>query len=167
MRWLLSLGLLFDVNVVFAREIFIGPSGSNSSGTGSMAAPYQTLLHVLEPANELGGLSGLTGSPGSNFNFYSRSTGACVFADGRPGAALASGNLSQWRSALGVDGMSVEEALSLAADGKLLANSAAIKIAQTQAGFNDDIDQQQRSAPWDIGADEFGVSDLVLRDGFE
>ena len=51
MRWLLSLVLLFDVNVVFAREIFIGPSGSNSSGTGSMAAPYQTLLHVLEPAN--------------------------------------------------------------------------------------------------------------------
>ena len=71
------------------------------------------------------------------------------------------------RSALGVDGMSVEASLSLAADGKLLANSAAIGIAQTQAGFIDDIDQQQRSAPWDIGADEFGVSDLVLRDGFE
>ena len=63
--------------------------------------------------------------------------------------------------------MSVEAPLTLAIDGRLLATSAAIGLAQTQVSFGDDIDQQPRAAPWDIGADEFGLPDLILRTGFE
>jgi parallel beta-helix repeat protein len=118
-------------------------------------------------ANELGGLSGLTGSPATNYNYYSRTTGTCQFRDGRPAAPLAAGTLSQWRTALSVDAMSVEGALTLATDGRLLAASQARNIGLSMADVSDDIDAEQRTLPVDIGADEFGLVDAIYRNGFE
>lgn len=118
-------------------------------------------------ANELGGLSGLSGAPGSDYNFYSRSSGSCLFRDARPGASLSSGTLTQWRAASAADGMSVEGALTLSSDGHLLAGSPARDLGLTLAEVVDDFDQQTRVPPYDIGADEFGQSDLLLRTGFE
>ncbi len=160
-------GLYFGVTLQDFDPIAGRPANINPKLINNVVKQSHARCLSIRFANELGGLSGLSGSPNSNFNYYSRNSGACVFADGRPGAPLASGNLNQWRSALGVDGMSIEAPLTLATDGRLLAGSAAIGVAQTQAGFSDDIDQQTRSAPWDIGADEFGLSDLLMRDGFE
>ena len=118
-------------------------------------------------ANELGGLSGLSGAPGSDYNFYSRSSGGCLFRDGRPGASLSSGTLTQWRAAVAADGMSVEGALTLSSDGHLLAGSPARDLGVTLAEVTDDVDQQMRVPPYDLGADEFAVTDILLRNGFE
>lgn len=118
-------------------------------------------------ANELGGLSGLSGAPGSDYNFYSRNSGACLFRDARPGASLSNGNLTQWRAAVSADAMSVEGALSLSSDGHLLPGSPARDLGLTIAEVVDDFDQQTRVPPFDIGADEFAQSDVLLRNGFE
>jgi parallel beta-helix repeat protein len=118
-------------------------------------------------ANELGGLSGLLGSPGSNYNYYARSTGSCQFRDARPGAPLAQGTLAQWRAAQNVDAMSLEGALQLASDGHLIATSQAINRGVTLAEVTLDFDNQARIAPIDIGADEFSVSDQLFGNGFE
>ncbi len=118
-------------------------------------------------ANELGGLSGLAGGPGTNYNYYARTSGSCQFRDGRPAAPLAVGNLAQWRNAVNADGMSVEGPLSLASDGRLLASSQARNVGVLLPEVVDDIDQDVRSAPVDIGADEFSFADLLLRNGFE
>jgi parallel beta-helix repeat protein len=160
-------GLYFGVTLQDFDPIAGRPANVNPRLVNNIVKQSHARCLSIRFANELGGLSGLSGAPGSDFNFYSRSAGACLFSDGRPGAPLASGNLSQWRSAQGADSMSTEAPLNLAADGRLLATSAAIALGQTQPSFNDDIDQQTRTAPWDIGADEFGLSNLILVDGFE
>jgi hypothetical protein len=57
---------LAGVSTLSAREIFVSPNGSNSTGNGSLASPYQSLLHVLEPANsivEAGDVITLRGTP--------------------------------------------------------------------------------------------------------
>jgi parallel beta-helix repeat protein len=159
--------LYFGVTLQDFDPIAARPANSNPRLLNNIVKQSHARCLSIRWANELGGLSGLSGSPGSNFNFYARTAGSCTFADARPGAPLASGGLSQWRSALGVDAMSLEAPLTLATDGRLLASSAAIGLAQTQPTFSDDIDQQMRSPPWDIGADEFGLGDLILATGFE
>ncbi len=159
--------LYFGVTLQDFDPIAGRPANSNPRLLNNIVKQSHARCLSIRWANELGGLSGLNGPPGSNFNFYARTAGNCVFADARPGAPLASGGLSQWRSALGVDSMSIEAPLTLSPDGRLLASSAAIGLAQTQPNFSDDIDQQVRSPPWDIGADEFALSEVILRDGFE
>ncbi len=117
-------------------------------------------------ANELGGLSGLSGSPGSNFQWFDDGS-ACSFFDGRPGSAIEDGgNLAAWRLQTGADTASIEAPVSLAADGRLLPTSAVIDRGTTLAEVTDDIDRESRSAPLDIGADELDLSE-VFRDGFE
>jgi len=106
-------------------------------------------------ANELGGLSGLSGSPGTNWNGYGN---GCVFRDGRPATSFSQGNLSQWRSALNVDANSKQAAYSVDATGHLPANSPAINAGTVLAEVSDDIDRQIRSAPYDLGADEVASS---------
>ena len=51
----LHLGLAFALclNAAQAREIFVAPTGNDSSGTGSLANPYRSLSFVLEPINEV------------------------------------------------------------------------------------------------------------------
>jgi hypothetical protein len=50
-------------------------------------------------SNELGGLSGLSGSPGTDWNGYNN---GCTFRDSRPGSGISGAvSLAQWRAARG------------------------------------------------------------------
>lgn len=106
-------------------------------------------------SNELGGLHGLQGHPGSNHNAFHSRSGSCQFRDQRPGSPLASGgNLARWRSALSADANSFETALNVTAEGHLPAGSPAIGGGKTLAEVRDDIDREARRNPPSIGADE-------------
>ncbi|MGL5002836.1 MAG: right-handed parallel beta-helix repeat-containing protein, partial [Casimicrobium sp.] len=109
-------------------------------------------------ANELGGLSGLNGSTNSNYNAFHNTSGACSFSDGRPLPNSFNGNLVGWRTRTSGDANTIETTLSVSATGRLSTGSAAIDAGQTIAQVTDDIDRQTRSAPYDIGADEFGAT---------
>src|SRR5690606_19025527 len=118
-------------------------------------------------SDELGGLSGLDGSPGSDHNAFDDTQGACEFIDRRPGSPLSSGGtLAQWRAHTGTDTDSFEAVLPLAADGHLLPGNPAIDAGETRADVTDDIDGQPRSGPNDIGADEL-AGDAIFADGFD
>jgi parallel beta-helix repeat protein len=106
-------------------------------------------------STELGGLSGLSGETRSNYNAFHNTTGPCSFSDGRPLPNSFSGNLAAWRTRTAGDVNSIETALTLTADGHLPSGSPAINAGQTIAQVTDDIDKQTRTAPFDIGADEF------------
>ncbi|WP_440224162.1 right-handed parallel beta-helix repeat-containing protein [Dokdonella sp. MW10] len=116
-------------------------------------------------SNELGGLSGLQGSPGTNFNGFQDA--GCRFHDARPGSSISSGGtLAQWRTQNGVDANSIVGTFSVDATGHLPAGSAAINAGTTVPEVTDDIDRQGRAAPYDIGADET-QSNAIFRNGFE
>lgn len=108
-------------------------------------------------ANELGGLSGLTGMPASDYNLYSR-PGGCRFFDQRPGSALdadTGGTLAQWRAASGADAASFESsAPGVDLEGRLQADGPALDRGLLLAEVSEDRDGQTRRAPVDIGADE-------------
>jgi Right handed beta helix region/Dockerin type I domain len=106
-------------------------------------------------SSELGGLSGLNGSTNSNYNAFHNTAGTCSFSDGRPTPGTFNGNLAGWRTRTSGEANSIETALTLTADGHLQSGSPAINIGQTIAQVTDDFDKQIRSAPFDIGADEF------------
>ncbi len=117
-------------------------------------------------SNELGGLSGLSGSVGSNFNGF-RAASACVFADARPGSPISSGGtLAQWRVHTGADVDSLVAAFSVDPDGRLPAGSPAIDAGTIDADVNDDIDRETRFIRYDIGADESRL-DAIFRSGFD
>ncbi len=117
-------------------------------------------------ANELGGLSGLNGATGTNFQWFDDGS-ACSFFDGRPGSAIEDGgNLAAWRLQTGADAASIEAPVTLASDGRLLPTSAVIDRGTSLAQVTDDIDRELRTAPFDIGADELDLSE-VFRNGFE
>lgn len=116
---------------------------------------------------DLGGLSGLAGAPGTDYNAYSDTTGACRFVDARPGSPLGDGGtLAQWRGHAGADAASLEAALPMTGDGHLLPGNPAIDAGQSLALVVDDIDRQPRSGAYDIGADEI-MPDALFADGFE
>lgn len=121
----------------------------------------------IRHSQELGGLDGLSGSPGSDYNAFFDTTGACVFVDQRPGSPLDNGGtLAQWRTALNADVHSIQTTLAVSADGHLAAGSAAIAAGQSLTEVTDDIDRQPRSTPYDIGADEF-LDDRIFANGFQ
>ena len=104
-------------------------------------------------SSELGGLSGLSGSPGTNYNGYG--TG-CTFRDGRPGSTLTSaGTLGQWRTRMGTDANSLQGTFVVDATGHIPADSPARNAGTTVNEVTNDIDVQVRQAPYDIGADEY------------
>lgn len=103
-------------------------------------------------SNELGGLSGLSGSPNSDYNGFQA---GCTFRDARPGSNLSNGTLAQWRSATGSDAHSITGTFSVASTGHLPAGSPAIDRGVALAQVLDDIDGDARPANYDIGADEF------------
>ncbi len=106
--------------------------------------------------NEFGGISGLTGSPNTNFNLYSNNNGACVFRDARPGSPISGGgSLAQWRAYEGTDLQSIYAVPGMDSSGHLLAGSPAINAGTTLTQVSDDFDKQQRYPAYDIGADEF------------
>lgn len=118
-------------------------------------------------SDELGGLSGLDGSPGTDHNAFHDTQGACEFIDARPGSPLDDGGtLSQWRAHTGADAESFEAPLPLSEDGHLVPGNPAIDAGETRADVVDDIDGQPRSGANDIGADEL-AGDAIFADGFE
>jgi len=118
-------------------------------------------------SQDLGGLAGLSGNPGTDYNAFFNTAGACNFFDRRPGSPIDDGGtLAQWRAALNADSHSFETTLNLSADGHLPAGSAAIDAGQTLPQVTDDIDRQSRSAPYDIGADERSA-DAIFANGFQ
>jgi Right handed beta helix region len=118
-------------------------------------------------ANELGGLSGLSGNPGTDYNWFHNTAGECNFADNRPGSALdEGGSLSAWRAFENADTNSQSGEISVSADGHLPVDSPAIDQGQTVASVTDDIDGELRSALFDIGSDERAPGALFFS-GFE
>ncbi|MBI3150458.1 MAG: right-handed parallel beta-helix repeat-containing protein [Betaproteobacteria bacterium] len=117
-------------------------------------------------ANEIteAGLYSLQGNPGTDYNWFHNESGACNFADNRPGSPLADGgSFAQWQSAEAADVHSQTGSVSVTADGHLPAGSPAIDQGQTLTQVTDDIDRQPRSGAYDIGADEAGGGGLPGR----
>lgn len=107
-------------------------------------------------ADELGGLSGLDGAPGTDYNWFHNTQGECNFADNRPASPLGEGgNFAQWQAFSSSDTHSKSGAISVLSDGHLPTDSPAVDQGQTLAQVGDDVDQQSRVIPYDIGADEF------------
>jgi len=116
-------------------------------------------------ANDLGGLSGLAGSTGMNFNGFLNA--GCTFRDARPGSSIPSGGtLAQWRTQTAGDANSILAAFSVDATGHIPAGSPAINAGTVVAEVTDDIDRQPRVAPYDIGADEVAPNQIFSH-GFE
>ncbi|MGY0557203.1 right-handed parallel beta-helix repeat-containing protein [Lysobacter sp. A421] len=109
----------------------------------------------IRQSRELGGLSGLEGSPGSNWNGFER--GGCRFVDNRTGSGVmqaSTGSLAQWRERTGSDTDSLLASFPLDPKGKPLAGSAAVDAGTTVAEVRDDIEGVKRMAPYNIGAFE-------------
>lgn len=91
-------------------------------------------------ADELGGLSGLTGNPGTDSNGFHNTFDECEFADTRPGSALDhGGSLTAWRAFESADGNSQSGEIAVNADGHLPVDSPAIDHGQTLTGVTDNI----------------------------
>ncbi|TWT21826.1 right-handed parallel beta-helix repeat-containing protein [Luteimonas wenzhouensis] len=129
------------------------PANVNPKVVNNLIIQSNNRCVEIRYSNELGGLSGLSGSPGTDWNGYGN---GCVFRDNRPATAFSQGNLSQWRNALNVDANSKQANYSVTADGHLPAGSPAIDAGTVLAEVTDDIDGQARRAPYDLGADEVG-----------
>jgi opacity protein-like surface antigen len=119
---------------------------------------------AIRYSDELGGLSGLSGSPGSDYNGFAST---CRFEDGRPGSVLSNGTLAQWRSSTKADSHSLSGNFSVDAKGHLPSGSAAINKGTVVAQVADDIDKQPRLSSYDIGADEYGQASAkpIARNG--
>ncbi len=134
------------------------PANNNPLVRNNLAIQSGRPCMSIRYSTELGGLSGLNGSPNSNYNAFHNTAGTCSFSDGRPLPNSFSGNLAGWRSRTSGDANTIETALSVSSTGRLSTGNAAIDAGQTIAQVTDDIDRQTRSAPYDIGADEFGAT---------
>lgn len=111
--------------------------------------------HCIEirQSAELGGLQGLEGSPGSNWNGFEDA--GCRFMDHRGGAGLlqvSAGSLPQWRRATGSDTDSLLAGFPLDDDGKPLAGSPAVGAGTIVADVSDDIEGGKRTPPYNMGA---------------
>jgi hypothetical protein len=52
-QFLATLIVLIATSSAFAAEWFVSTSGSNTTGNGSVTAPFRTITHVLAPANNI------------------------------------------------------------------------------------------------------------------
>jgi len=112
-------------------------------------------------ANDLGGLSALSGMPAMDYNLYFHAGGSCRFTDNRPATHLDKGTFSQWQAHIGGESHSQTSNPQLTSDGHLSAGSPAIDAGVCTGAPGDDFDGEHRpqGAACDIGADEFaGVS---------
>ncbi|GMV29332.1 MAG: hypothetical protein AMXMBFR59_14570 [Rhodanobacteraceae bacterium] len=148
------------------------PEAGRPANTGALVRNNLVIQNArpcvaVRYSQDLGGLSGLVGSPGTDYNAFHDITGACTYIDARPGSPLdEGGTLAQWRVALDADSHSFETALAVDDTGHLPAGSAAIDTGQTLAQVTDDIDGQARAGAYDIGADERSA-DAIFANGFQ
>ncbi|HEY4529447.1 MAG TPA: right-handed parallel beta-helix repeat-containing protein, partial [Luteimonas sp.] len=110
----------------------------------------------IRHAAEMGGLSGLDGSPGLDHNAYH---GDCLFIDGRPGAE--GGGLplgfARWQEVAGVDANSRSGAFRVDDSGRLLADSPAPGPGIAIAGLEDDASGASRDGLPGVGAFRVGA----------
>lgn len=148
------------------------PDAGRPANTGALVRNNLVIQNArpcvaVRYSQDLGGLSGLIGNPGTDYNAFHDSAGACTYIDARPGSPLdEGGTLAQWRVALNADSHSFETALAVDGTGHLPAGSAAIDTGQTLAQVTDDIDGQARAGAYDIGADERSA-DAIFANGFQ
>src|SRR5690606_27656004 len=113
------------------------PANVNPKIVNNLVIQSNNRCMEIRYSSELGGLAGLSGSPGRNWNGFA--TG-CVFRDSRPGSGFSQGSLAQWRSALNADANSKQANYTVDATGRLPAGSPAINAGTTVAEVADDID---------------------------
>ena len=137
------------------------PASVNPKIVNNLVIQNNNRCVEIRYSNDLGGLSGLSGSPGTDWNGYGN---GCQFRDGRPNSGISgAGTLAQWRSARGTDANSKQAAYTVDATGRLPANSPAINAGTALAEVTDDIDRQARRAPYDLGADEVLSASTPIR----
>ncbi len=103
---------------------------------------------------ELGGLSGLQGSAGLDYNGYPDAASACTFSDQRPGSSRMLGGLALWRRNTGADANSMMASFALDADGRPAQDSPAVDAGAALPAVEDDLEGKPRVAPNDLGAYE-------------
>ena len=143
------------------------PANVNPTIRNNLVAQDGRPCIAVRWSDELGGLSGLDGSPGTDHNAFHDAAGSCEFIDRRPGSPIdGGGTLAEWRAHTGADVDSFETALPLTPDGHLVAGNPAIDAGEPRGDVTDDIDGQPRSGPNDIGADEL-AGDAIFANGFD
>jgi hypothetical protein len=108
---------------------------------------------------ELGGLRGLDGPPGLDWNGYADDGGGCRFVDHRPGTPMgvATGDFERWRGRMQADANGRQAAFAVDAEGRPLPGSPAIGAGTPLEGVADDIDGAPRGEPPTLGAYEAGA----------
>jgi parallel beta-helix repeat protein len=107
-------------------------------------------------ADELGGLSALSGMPSMSNNIYFKiGGGSCLFFDQRPSSHAQGISLAQWQDHIRGDGGSLQADPLLDPQKKLPASSPAIDQGLDNTIVRYDIDRVVRTSPYDIGGDEY------------
>jgi parallel beta-helix repeat protein len=122
----------------------------------AQAAGADDTVVRIRYANELGGLSSLSGMPVMSNNLYFNIDGsACRFYDQRPASFAQGIGLAQWQDHIGGDSNSLQADPLLDLHKKLGNSSPAIDKGFSNTVVRYDIDRAVRMLPYDIGADEF------------
>ena len=105
---------------------------------------------------ELGGLSGLEGNPGTDWNGYSDVRGTCRFIDHRPDSPMlaARGDFERWRRWMDADANSLQAVFPLDAQGRPLAGSPALGAGVAIESVEDDLEHRPRGEHPTLGAFE-------------
>ena len=101
---------------------------------------------------ELGGLSGLRGAPGTDYNGYQNRRGACRFVDMRVDSPLRAGNLEEWQAHEHSDAHSLSADFKLDAQVRPGSQSPAIAAGIPIEEVKLDFDKRPRSGTNDLGA---------------
>ena len=109
-------------------------------------------------SDELGGLSGLAGRVDSDYNVFGATSGACVFADARPGSTLAGSSLGAWRTAMQADSASAEAVVALDSAGRPVTGAVTQARGAPLPAVVDDVQRVVRAAPPDIGAHQVAAA---------
>ncbi len=110
----------------------------------------------IRHADELGGLSALSGMPSMSNNIYFKiNGGSCLFFDQRPSSHAQGISLAQWQDHIRGDAGSLQADPLLDSQKKLPASSPAIDKGLDNTIVRYDIDRVVRTSPYDIGGDEY------------
>ncbi len=103
-------------------------------------------------SRELGGLSALSGAPGTDYNGYQNRRGDCRFVDMRPQSSLRSGDLEEWQALEHSDAHSLSADFKLDPQARPAPSSPAIGAGISSGEIELDISKRPRSGSNDLGA---------------